>query len=77
MRTPTTTYRLGTEGVEEMLELVKLRLTREGYAPAMMLANEHARLRLQECTLPHWGHLVPANGMPWGLCFSDDDDYDV
>ncbi len=38
-----------------MLELVKLRLIREGYAPAMMLANEHARLRIQECKLPRWG----------------------
>jgi hypothetical protein len=73
VRSKTITYRLGSQGVEEMLELVKLRLTREGYAPA----NEHARLRIQECKLPRWGHLVPANGMPWGLCFSDDDDYDV
>lgn len=73
VKSKTTTYRLCTDGVCEMLELVKLRLDREG-CDVRCLANEHARQRIEECTLPRWGHLVSKDCMPWGQCFSDEEE---
>ena len=48
------TYRLATPNVEDMLELVKLRLRAGGLAPP----NAHASARLAACGLPKYGHLV-------------------
>jgi hypothetical protein len=47
-------YRLDSDAVADMVELVKLRLRRTEHEPD----NEHAQARLADNALPKWGHLV-------------------
>ena len=65
----TTDYQLTASSIDNMIELVKLRLRSSGHTPA----NEHARARLQACQYPRWGHLVD-NHPParWTQLLDDD-----
>jgi hypothetical protein len=56
------TYRLDGEAVAEMTELVKMRLRRArrvgGMGQDVTVENEHARTRLDACTMPLFGRLL-------------------
>lgn len=55
-RTRSYTYYLDKECVQEMLELVKLRIR----TSSEVIANEHARSALMACEMVRYGHLVDA-----------------